>query len=384
MKKALIITFGPHHGVGGIETYNRFLIKLLIKKGFWVEEFVIDTNNTSELNKIEFDKTKFSQNFIKSFDKKIRKDGTFLWILKIWRSFKYSSKKLAEKINKENYNLIIDSRFWHHKLNAKSQYIFQDNYIFIQHWGVSFYDHFNSPIGTRWIFKTFYFLNKRKITLIYNARNVALFDKNNYLTLNEKKIKKDSKYYFLPISRYKSSEIKLQEMNWNERKIDFLYVGRLVQDQKNINFFLKGSEYLDTKISVVGHGPLEEKIKTFKNIDFLGAKKSDDLIDIYKNSKYIILTSFFEGFPVVLVEAISHGVIPIILDTYPSAKFLSTHGYLLDKNINVKDWASKLNQIIKEDNSDLSKKNISFAKKYLSLENFEKNWSDIIDKISKK
>jgi glycosyltransferase involved in cell wall biosynthesis len=97
---------------------------------------------------------------------------------------------------------------------------------------------------------------------------------------------------------------------------------------------------------------------------------------VMENLKFIVVCSRFEGFCYSLVQAMSHGVIPIVLNTYPSAKFLTKFGFLLDKNIKTKDFAKELNNILKTDPQKLKKlseQNIEFFNQYLSEEQFNKS-----------
>ncbi|MCX7809907.1 MAG: glycosyltransferase [Leptospiraceae bacterium] len=99
----------------------------------------------------------------------------------------------------------------------------------------------------------------------------------------------------------------------------FLYVGRLTDDDKNITFMLNGLSKLKNKewsLKIVGTGKDENKLKNLANklkisdrIEWLGFKK-----DPYSEIDYVtalLLTSRWEGFPMVLVEANQRGM-PVI------------------------------------------------------------------------
>lgn len=99
----------------------------------------------------------------------------------------------------------------------------------------------------------------------------------------------------------------------------FLYVGRLTDDHKNITFMLNGLSKLKNKewsLKIVGTGKDENKLKNLANklkisdrIEWLGFKK-----DPYSEIDYVtalLLTSRWEGFPMVLVEANQRGI-PVI------------------------------------------------------------------------
>jgi len=99
----------------------------------------------------------------------------------------------------------------------------------------------------------------------------------------------------------------------------FLYVGRLTDNDKNITFMLNGFSKLKNKewsLKIIGTGNDENKLKNLANklkisdrIEWLGFKK-----DPYGEIDYataLLLTSRWEGFPMVLVEANQRGI-PVI------------------------------------------------------------------------
>jgi len=99
----------------------------------------------------------------------------------------------------------------------------------------------------------------------------------------------------------------------------FLYVGRLDDNQKKISFMLKGLAKLKNKnwkLKIIGTGPdenklknLAKKLKIFDRIEWLGFKK-DPFGEITEVTA-LLLTSRWEGFPMVLVEANQRGI-PVI------------------------------------------------------------------------
>lgn len=98
-----------------------------------------------------------------------------------------------------------------------------------------------------------------------------------------------------------------------KRSTTFLYLGRLDEEQKKLSYLLSvallcKSNKIKCDFWIVGSGPYEEKCKDFiknnklDNVKLLGSKKNP--YPYIASADYLILTSLYEGFPVVYNEAI--------------------------------------------------------------------------------
>lgn len=107
---------------------------------------------------------------------------------------------------------------------------------------------------------------------------------------------------------------------------EILYVGRIDFAQKRVHRIIdlwKKLEPLcpDWKLTLVGDGKerqfLENYVKEMglKNICFEGFR---DPKEYYRRSSLLLLTSDFEGFPLVVIESMSFGVVPIVYGSYPA------------------------------------------------------------------
>lgn len=110
------------------------------------------------------------------------------------------------------------------------------------------------------------------------------------------------------------------------KKKQLLFVGRIDNNYKRVDLLIdiweKVSQlFLDWNLKVVGDGPDLEPIKKdcvnrgLKRISFEGFK---DPIPYYKESSIFCMTSSSEGFGLVLVEAMSFGVVPVAFNSYAS------------------------------------------------------------------
>lgn len=115
------------------------------------------------------------------------------------------------------------------------------------------------------------------------------------------------------------------KMDDTTNRNNILLVGRLSEPQKNVHEFIDMWSLLSKKnpewnAYIVGDGPdrnyLEKyaKRKGVKNLHFEGRKSN--VADYYAKSKFICMTSTFEGWGMVLTEGMAYGCIPCVYDTY--------------------------------------------------------------------
>jgi UDP-D-galactose:(glucosyl)LPS alpha-1,6-D-galactosyltransferase len=136
----------------------------------------------------------------------------------------------------------------------------------------------------------------------------------------------------------------------------FLYVGRLDDNPKNISFMLKGLAKLKNKnwkLKIIGTGPdenklknLAKKLKILDRIEWLGFKK--DSFGEITEATALLLTSRWEGFPMVLVEANQRGIPVISSDCKGGSKDIvipGVNGYLY-KEGDMNEFVKVVNGVI--------------------------------------
>jgi glycosyltransferase involved in cell wall biosynthesis len=156
---------------------------------------------------------------------------------------------------------------------------------------------------------------------------------------------------------------------------DLVYVGRL-SDEKNIEVLIKALSLLIKKrkkifLSIVGDGPEKEKIKDLvkqlnleKYVKFFGHLSRNEVINLIKNHKFLVLPSKIESFGLVILEAIFNDVPVIVSNTYGPKEIFSSIDYKLFFNYDdYKNLAQKIEYGLK--NYQLFKKNIRLIKKKL-------------------
>lgn len=118
------------------------------------------------------------------------------------------------------------------------------------------------------------------------------------------------------------------EADREEEKQDVvLFVGRLSNSHKNVTGFLDvwkkfHKEHPHWRAEIVGTGEDEEYIKSYarrhriRNLSFEGPQQ--DVASYYKKSKILCLTSSYEGWGMVLTEAMAYSCVPVAFDSYES------------------------------------------------------------------
>lgn len=113
-----------------------------------------------------------------------------------------------------------------------------------------------------------------------------------------------------------------------------LFVGRLEDTQKQVRLLAPLWQRLSTHLPewdfvIAGEGPdgewLREEFRRMglKRYEFLGRVKPDEL---YSQASLLLVTSRYEGFGNILVEAQMHGCVPILFDSYSAARWIVNDG----------------------------------------------------------
>lgn len=165
-------------------------------------------------------------------------------------------------------------------------------------------------------------------------------------------------FRFIPNINY-SEPAAFTDRTQRKKHNKFLAVGRLV-DQKNFMALLKSLKLLiqknqDWKLTLVGSGPDKDQLRKFiddnnlsQHVEFVA--HVDNLDPYYKNNDYFLMTSKYEGSPLVLIEAQSFGLPIVSFDCETGPREIiddKVNGYLV-KNGNVKEFANILFKLLKE------------------------------------
>lgn len=180
------------------------------------------------------------------------------------------------------------------------------------------------------------------------------------------------------------------EITPKEREI--IYVGRIDYIQKHtyrvIDIWRKlEQKYPDWKLTIVGDG--EERSDIERRIKGYGLKRVTvtgfvNPVEYYKKASILLLTSEYEGFGLVIVEAMTYGVVPVVYNSYETASELITNGVdgvLVDTPYNNDTFTDTLENLIKsEDILEKIAYNARSSSARFSIGNIANEWYKLMVK----
>lgn len=145
-----------------------------------------------------------------------------------------------------------------------------------------------------------------------------------------------------------------------EKKKEIIFVGRLSHEHKRVDRILTiwrsiYTKYVDWTLTIVGDGPDRENLVKMKEhyglerVNFVGF---DNPTKYYKRASILLMTSNYEGFPLVLAEAMSFGVVPVVYRSFPSVSDIVINGFNgcisepMKSGFDRKDFISKLEMLL--------------------------------------
>lgn len=122
--------------------------------------------------------------------------------------------------------------------------------------------------------------------------------------------------------------------NHNEKRKEIIYVGRIDNTQKNVYRIIETwsnieKDFKNWQLTIIGDGPdkndLEQKTDNLelRHIKFEGIQNPRPY---YERASILLLTSDFEGFPLVIAECMSFGVVPIVYGSFSAVYDIIENG----------------------------------------------------------
>lgn len=186
--------------------------------------------------------------------------------------------------------------------------------------------------------------------------------------------------------------------NPTKKRKEILYVGRIDYNQKRVYRVIDIWSQLEKKfpdwyLTIVGDGVERKSIERkatelgLKHVSFEGFQSPKPY---YQCAKILLLTSEYEGFPLVLAECMSFGVVPAVYGSYSAVYDIidnGTNGIIFPYNKNGFSavQAAKEMELIMTDETiyrNMAEKAIETSKKY-SIDEIYKSWEQTFNQLCK-
>lgn len=167
----------------------------------------------------------------------------------------------------------------------------------------------------------------------------------------------------------------------------FLAVGRFSRQHKGFDllieaFHLFSQKNKEWKLDIVGEGEEENVYRTLIKKYNLEDRVmihpfTNHIQEYYSKAQVYVLSSRWEGFGLVLVEAMAHGL-PVVSSDLPTSKEIMGDFGLYFKNGDIKELAERLDDATHIDWSKKSQEAFEIAKRF-DINNIINRWKEIIE-----
>lgn len=390
MKKKICFLVDSIFSIGGVQRVTAVIAKELAKT-YDVTIVTLDQQKQEDkslygLNKVKIEYRFFSYPKVGKWKKKCCKaiSGIYLkskiktkWASNIYAHSSFPAEHreaLAKELTQGYYDIIIGVHAPLAARLANLRYEFPNAKLI--GWLHNSYD---ALFGE----KSMYIGPERKRHYIYQFRKL---DEVIVLCQNDANLFNHYDQQFKPIVIYNPLTLKpgLQSEGNSKR---FLAVGRFTPLHKGIDLLIEAFNIFSQRnkewnLDIVGEGPEGE---TYRSL--IAKYGLENRIIIHPFTNYIqahyskaqiyVLSSRWEGMPLVLVEAMSHGL-PIITSDLPVCKEILGDFGIYFKNGDIQELAQCLDEATKINWSEKSQEAIGISQKY-EVKEIIKQWQELIE-----
>ena len=229
----------------------------------------------------------------------------------------------------------------------------------------------------------YYIGKKREKHYIYQFKNL-----NEVIVLcqHDSQMYKQSDRSFVPRVIYNPLTLKPGPRS-NGTSKHFLAIGRFSYKHKGFDLLIEAFNLFamknqDWELDIVGEGPEEQIYREAIKRNHLEKRVhlhpfTNHVQQYYSNAQIFVLSSRWEGFGLVLVEAMAHGL-PIVSSDLPTSKEIMGEFSLFFKNGDINDLAQKLEDATHIDWSRKSEEAIKIAQRF-DVEHIVEQWKQLIE-----
>ena len=243
----------------------------------------------------------------------------------------------------------------------------------------------------------FKLITSRSMRYVYNSSDL-------YMVLSPSFVKKFKD--FTGISRadhliVQTNPVTIDASNYvfsKEKKLkEVIYMGRIDYNQKRVfrvvdTWAMIEKRFPDWQLTIVGDGPervsIEQQAKRIglQHVNFTGFQKPRRY---YEKASALILTSEYEGFPLVLAECMSFGVVPVVYGSYSAVYDIikdCENGMIVQpKNgqFDTSEMAKALSSVMANDCNryKMAMQAIATSKRDYSVETIYQSWEKVMNNL---
>lgn len=186
------------------------------------------------------------------------------------------------------------------------------------------------------------------------------------------------------------------EYSFVKKQKEIIYLGRIDYNQKRVyrvvdTWAKLEAKFSDWKLTIVGDGVerknVEKQVADYglKRVSFEGFQQPKLY---YERASVLLLTSEYEGFPLVLAESMSFGVIPVVYDSYSAVRDIISDGKdgviipYHEDGYRADEAADLMAAIMKDDakRDAMARAAMEKSKEY-SVESIYEEWKRTIEKL---
>lgn len=181
-----------------------------------------------------------------------------------------------------------------------------------------------------------------------------------------------------------------------KKRKEIIYMGRIDYNQKRVyrvidTWAVLEKQFPDWLLTVVGDGPERKKLEQqakglgLQHVSFEGFQSPKPY---YERASILILTSEYEGFPLVLAEGMSFGVVPVVYGSYSAVYDIIKHkenGMIVQPQngkFEVNEMAKQLAFVMENESkrNEMAQNAMLTSRRDYSLENIYRSWEKILGK----